>query len=125
MKKNYFLFFILSTVCIAVFGIGLNMQNSNKGALSLLSLGQIEALATNEPPKGTYDMESKDCAMIFTVDADGYIVVFKKKIFVGLDTNGTFEQVWSDASTSCPVGTKFASCTPMTCGDFYIKMGGL
>lgn len=112
------IFSFMSGLILIMLGINLNINsNSNK----YLSLEKIEALADSpEDKEAIYNKNKGDCEKEFTVDGDGYIEIFGKRMKVaGAGVGGTYHSKYTDVQIDCPKGTEYYECKECSCANFW------
>lgn len=86
------------------------------------NLSSVEALAgdENDTSKPKFNKNEGDCTKSFSIDADGYITVFRKKIHVG-GVSGSYDYTYRNVKIDCPAGNTYYTCKECSCADFWAE----
>lgn len=90
-------------ICLNIPG-GFICQNPETGEMTVM--------------KGGYIVHKNPCTYHSKIDAEGYITVFGKKLFVGISTTMEWEETYDDAQIDCEMGGTYL-CKTVTCKDFW------
>lgn len=113
-KKILGLIAVLVIAAVATINVSLSSQNRD---LLGVSLANVEALANGETSI-KYDKIKSSCTKEFTIDAQGYVTIRKKKIYIG-GVSGSYTQTVSDVQIDCPRGSQFDSCSECSCANYW------
>jgi hypothetical protein len=124
MKKGKVLAGIVGTfiVCVAVVNVFVSISSRNEfsGRFDLKLLASLTDQESNGESNNTARFYKKegDCTKVFTVDADGYVMILGTRRYVG-GVLVTYTETYHEVKIDCLVGTTHYNCTECTCTNFW------
>ena len=121
-------FYKFAGILTCAVALGLNLQWAVDGygikdgkahSLVLAQDGTGTRTGTGNGNGQRYTKELGDCEAVFVIDADGYVVIFEKKVKVG-GLGGTYTKKYIDVRVDCLAGGALVSCSECTCAKFWL-----
>lgn len=134
MKTKRFVFVGLFIIAVAMisnlnwamsdYGIRTISLNPRVLAQESFTAGPNDSIKNGNKGDGTgFDLEQSDCVAYFTgkANASGKVLGLP----VRFDASGNGKLVITQAQTLCLTGGRYSTCNQMTCGEFWLKAGGV